>query len=123
MSDNYNTAVICRADKLIEGGRGVRFSIDVSGKSQPAFVIRFDGKAHAFLNFCPHMGTELDWQPGEFFDLSGLYLVCATHGAVFMPDSGKCTGGPCRGQRLTFLPVTECDGAIFLDEGFTLYAE
>jgi nitrite reductase/ring-hydroxylating ferredoxin subunit len=106
----------------VEGGTGARFDINVGGKPQPAFVIRFNGKAHAFFNCCPHLGTELDWQSGEFFDMSGLYLVCATHGAVFVPDNGYCTGGPCRGKRLTRVPVTEHDGAIFL-EGFTLYVE
>jgi len=40
---------------------------------------------------------ELDWQPGEFFDIAGVYLVCSTHGAIFEPNSGLCVAGPCRG--------------------------
>lgn len=115
--------IICSAHQLIDGGSGVRFTINVGGKPQPAFVIRFGGKAHAFINFCPHLGTELDWQPGEFFDFSGLYLICATHGALFMPDSGYCTAGPCKGRRLGRVPVAERDGTIFLTEGFTQYVE
>ncbi len=114
---------ICNAVELLDGGRGVRFNISRGGKSEAAFAIRFDGKVYAYANFCPHLGTELDWQPGEFFDDSGLYLICATHGAVFMPDSGYCTGGPCRGRRLLSLPIIESNDEIFLGEGFTLYVE
>jgi nitrite reductase/ring-hydroxylating ferredoxin subunit len=118
-----SSAVICAIDQVVERGKGVRFSINIDGKPREAFLIRFHGKFHAFLNSCPHMGTELDWQPGEFFDMSGLYLICATHGAVFLPETGDCTGGPCKGRRLIRLPVIERDGAILLDEGFNLYVE
>ena len=106
-----------------EGGTGVRFDLNLDDKPRAAFVIRFDGVVHAYVNSCPHMGTELDWQPGQFFDESGLYLICATHGAVFAPDSGYCGGGPCRGQTLLRLPVVELGGGIFLSEGFNLYVE
>lgn len=115
--------LICGSASLIEGGKGARFEVSIGGKPRPAFAIRFGGKAHAFINSCPHLGTELDWQPGEFFDDSGLYLICATHGAVFMPDSGYCSGGPCKGQRLIGLPLVERDGGVFLAKGFYLYVE
>ena len=56
---------------------------------------------------------ELDWQEGRFFDASGLYLMCATHGAVYAPDSGECVGGPCRGASLAKLRVEERDGQVY----------
>jgi nitrite reductase/ring-hydroxylating ferredoxin subunit len=52
---------------------------------------------------------ELDWVEGQFFESSGLYLMCATHGAIYAPDSGRCVGGPCRGARLRALEVEERD--------------
>ena len=61
--------LICAASDLAEQGKGVRFEMNRSGKLQPAFVVRFEGKAHAFLNQCGHVPVELDWQEGEFFDL------------------------------------------------------
>ena len=115
--------LICRSELLEDGGKGVRFNLDRNGKMSAAFAIRFEGKVYAYMNFCPHLGTELDWQHGEFFDDSRLYLICATHSAVFMPDSGYCLGGPCRGRRLISVPVTELNNEIFLGEGFTLYVE
>jgi nitrite reductase/ring-hydroxylating ferredoxin subunit len=106
--------VICAATDLTEGGRAIRFSIQQSKESVSCFTVRFDGAVYAYVNCCPHRGTELDWRPGEVFDQSGLYLICATHGAMFDPTSGECIAGPCLGARLTALPIEEQDGVIAL---------
>ena len=119
----FDRELICLSTAVKEGGAGARFKLSIGCTPRPAFLVRFEDKPHAFLNSCPHMGVELDWQQGEFFDQSGLYLICSTHGAVFMPDNGYCTGGPCKGRRLTRLPVVEHDGSIFLAEGFHLYVK
>ena len=63
-----------------------------------------------------HVWVELDWVEGEFFDPSKLYLVCATHGAAYLPESGRCIAGPCSGRGLTPLRVTEADGNVFLSD-------
>jgi nitrite reductase/ring-hydroxylating ferredoxin subunit len=47
----------------------------------------------------------LDWWPNEFLTDDGRHLVCATHGAVFEPDTGRCVEGPCPGARLDPLPI------------------
>jgi len=108
---------ICASAELVEGGRGVRFVVDGLGDSEePAFVVRHGGKARAFLNRCGHVPVELDWQQGEFFDSSGLYLICATHGALYAPDSGRCLGGRCNGKGLVAISVTEHDGWVVLSE-------
>jgi len=106
--------LICAAAELEEGGRGVRFSVERYGRQEPAFVVRYDGRARAYLNRCAHVPMELDWQPGVFFDAAGLYLVCTTHGAIYHPATGVCLGGPCRGRGLIDLPVIEAGGQIFL---------
>lgn len=106
--------LICAATEVEEGGRGVRFSVERYGRQEPAFVVRYDGLVRAYLNRCAHVPMELDWQPGVFFDASGLYLICTTHGAIYHPANGVCVGGPCRGRSLVTLPVTETGGQIFL---------
>jgi len=106
--------LICASAQLPERGRGVRFSVERGGQTEPAFAVRFDGVVRAYLNRCAHVWVELDWAEGEFFDLSGLYLVCATHGAAYLPESGRCVAGPCKGKALTPLRVTEVDGNVFL---------
>jgi nitrite reductase/ring-hydroxylating ferredoxin subunit len=109
-----NKHPICDADALTDGGRGVRFTVQRHGREEPAFAVRHDGVVRAFLNRCGHIPAELDWSEGEFFDLSGLYLLCATHGAMYLPDTGRCVGGPCAGRGLVPLVVEEADGKVFL---------
>jgi len=107
---------ICRGDELIDGGRGQRFVLERNGGEEAAFVVRFGGRIHAYLNRCGHIPVELDWQPGELFDSSGLYLICATHGALYAPDSGRCRGGRCNGHGLVAVSVAEHDGWVVLTE-------
>ncbi|MDK9704341.1 MAG: Rieske 2Fe-2S domain-containing protein [Sulfuritalea sp.] len=111
-----NRRPICASEELVEGGRGVRFTVDRHGVSEPAFVVRYRGQVHAWLNRCGHIPVELDWQPGEFFDHSGLYLICATHGALYGPESGRCLGGRCNGKGLDPVAVIERDGHVLLNE-------
>jgi nitrite reductase/ring-hydroxylating ferredoxin subunit len=108
--------LICASGELADGGRGVRFEVARPGGPAPAFAIRFHGTVHAYLNRCAHVPTELDWNPGEFFDSAGLYLICATHGALYAPETGRCLGGRCDGRHLEPLPVREHAGNIYLIE-------
>ena len=105
--------LICASSDLADGGTGVRFEIEPDGFSG-GFVVRHGGLACAYVNRCPHAGTELDWNPGEFFDETGLYLICSTHGALFEPTNGYCVAGPCRGASLQPLEIGERDGGVYL---------
>jgi len=109
--------LICSSDGLTDSGDGVRFELEVDGRLEPAFVVRFNGRVYAYLNRCAHMPMELDWKPRKFFDAEGLLLICSTHGAVYRPDTGRCLGGPCFDGGLTPVPVEERDGKVFLKEG------
>lgn len=104
---------ICMADALTDGGKGIRFPVTAYGEDATAFVVRYGQQPYAYLNRCAHVPMELDWTEGEFFESSGLYLMCATHGALYEPDTGQCAGGPCRGGRLEPLQVIERDNQIF----------
>ena len=106
--------MICASAELAEAGRGVRFPLGEGEGAACGFAVRHRGAVHAYVNRCPHMGTELDWQPGEFFDVAGLYLVCATHGALFQPATGSCVAGPCRGASLEKLGTREDNGRVLL---------
>mgnify|MGYP003380992180 CR=1 FL=1 len=106
--------MICDSASLADGGKGVRFEIPTDSGLQPAFVVRHGGTVYGYLNRCAHIGIELDWQAGEFFDDSGLYLICATHGATYLPDSGTCIAGPCRGAQLAQVEVCEMEGGVYL---------
>jgi len=47
--------LICASSELVDGGHGVRFTVDRQGVSEPAFVVRFEGRVHAHLNRCGHL--------------------------------------------------------------------
>lgn len=108
--------LICKAADLEEGGKGMRFQVAGVNGHLPAFVIRFDGAVHAYVNQCAHISIELDWAEGQFFDFSGLYLICSTHGATYVPETGLCIRGPCKGASLQKLNVTEEAGTVYLIE-------
>jgi nitrite reductase/ring-hydroxylating ferredoxin subunit len=105
--------LICASDAVLEGGKGVRFALTAGGEDGTGFVVRYGGKAYAYLNRCAHVPIELDWAEGEFFESSGLYLMCSTHGAIYVPESGFCAGGPCKGGRLRPIAVVELGQGIF----------
>jgi len=106
--------LICPSNDLADGGDGVRFEVEVEGKPQPAFAVRYGGRVYAYLNRCAHMPMELDWKPGKFFDVWGLHLICSTHGATYAPDTGRCVRGPCFEEGLVPVPVEERDGRVFV---------
>ncbi|MDH3692393.1 MAG: Rieske 2Fe-2S domain-containing protein [Gammaproteobacteria bacterium] len=105
---------ICAGPDLQDSGVGVCFQIMRATTVLAAFAIRYEGRVHAFLNRCRHMDLELDWEPGNFFDVNGRYIVCATHGALYELASGFCIAGPCKGEQLVILPVFECGGSVYL---------
>lgn len=110
---------LCNDRDLVNGGDAVPFDVMYAGQSCRAFAIRFQGHAHAYLNRCSHVAMELDWQPNRFFDDSGQWLLCSTHGAAYEPASGACSGGPCRGG-LVKVPLIERDGVVFWQAQYPL---
>ena len=106
--------LICASADLKEAGKGIRFTVTHRQREAAAFVIRFHGQVRCYLNECGHVPAQLDWQPGEFFDDSKLYLICSVHGALYAPETGRCLGGRCQGKGLAVLAVDEADGQVFL---------
>lgn len=102
---------LCNSRDLQEGGLAVPFDVVYAGQTCRGFAIRFEGKVHAFLNRCTHVAMEMDYQPDRFFDDSGQWLLCATHGAAYKPDTGECAGGPCRGG-LVKIDMSEEAGVV-----------
>lgn len=109
---------VCHPAELREG-QFVEFTL-VKGNpeqqtmDQRGFVFRRSGKVYGYLNRCPHLGIELNWMPGRFMDADNCFIQCATHGALFLPDSGECIAGPCQGDALIPLEVTETGDDILV---------
>lgn len=91
---------VCAASELEEDqARG----IEIDGKS--IVLVKKDGQVHAYLNWCPHLGIELNFMPDQFLDSDNAFLMCANHGALFEIDSGHCLSGPCSGDALMKIDV------------------
>ena len=102
---------LCKSADLADGGEAVPFDVVVGGQACRAFAIRFEGRVHAYLNRCSHVAMELDWLPNRFFDDSGRWLVCGSHGAAYRPDTGECAAGACRGG-LVKIALSELNGVV-----------
>jgi nitrite reductase/ring-hydroxylating ferredoxin subunit len=107
---------LCRSSDLVNGGLAVPFDVVYQGQSCWAFAIRFEGQAHAYLNRCAHVAMEMDFQANRFFDTTGRWLICATHGALYQPDTGRCMSGPCR-RALVKINLVEQGGVVHWHTG------
>ncbi len=81
----------------------IKFFIKKDGEDQPGFVVLFNSKYYAYRNKCQHLAVELDWENNKFFEAEERFIVCATHGALYEPSTGKCISGPCTGKNLELL--------------------
>ncbi len=113
MADNER--IICESHLLIEREQGLRFDLPELGEHVTGFVVRYNDVVYAFVNQCAHVSIELDWNEGDFFDVSKNYLICSTHGAHYDPQSGYCVLGPCKGRSLQPISVTERDNKILIN--------
>lgn len=104
---------ICESSALLEKGLAVAFAVMQYREPARAFALRFEGQVVAYLNRCLHVPMEMDWQPGEFLDSGKEYILCATHGAAYLPQTGRCVAGPCGRGSLTRIDVQERDGTVY----------
>lgn len=107
---------LCDSQALIDGADAVPFEVRFDGHVCRAFAVRFEGQVHAYLNRCSHVAMEMDWLPNRLFDDTGRWLLCATHGATYAPDSGQCVAGPCQGG-LIKVPLEEREGVVYWSPG------
>ena len=100
---------LCSSTHLSEGqSRG--FVLD----DLRLLAVRKAGQVYLYENRCPHLGVPLEWLPDQFLDHSQSLIQCATHGALFLIESGECVAGPCAGQALSALVCREDAKGIWL---------
>ena len=98
----------------IADGAAKAVEVASGGATRALIVVRQGGRAVAYVNACPHLGTPLETFPDKFLDYSGTRLMCSTHGASFRIADGFCLRGPCAGRALVKVPVELRDGAVVL---------
>ncbi|UZE28403.1 Rieske (2Fe-2S) protein [Pseudomonas asplenii] len=85
-------------------------------EGRPVLAVRREGRVYVYHNRCPHRGIALQWQPDQFLDASASLIQCASHGALFLIESGECVAGPCAGQSLTALACREDAEGVWVED-------
>jgi nitrite reductase/ring-hydroxylating ferredoxin subunit len=100
MTDASDSSVrVTDATSLAEG-EARTFTYRRAGKSYEGFVLRHRLGFFAYANSCPHWSVDLDLGFGDFYDAELDRIFCRNHGALFLPETGLCSAGPCAGLHL-----------------------
>jgi nitrite reductase/ring-hydroxylating ferredoxin subunit len=86
-------------------GQTKKFFLTIDGREEECFVVNHDGGLHGYVNRCCHVPMSMDWVDNQFMTEDKRFILCATHGACYLPDTGECVSGPPFGQMLTRVPV------------------
>jgi nitrite reductase/ring-hydroxylating ferredoxin subunit len=100
-----NPVVIARVGE-IPPGHTKKFMLLVDGRETECFVVNYEGQLFAYVNSCRHVPMTMDWIDNQFLTEDGRYILCATHGAAFEPESGECIFGPPCGKFLARVPLS-----------------
>ena len=104
--------ILCAAAEIAEEqSKG----FEVNGKG--IFAVRKNDQLYVYENNCPHRGVPLEWMPDTFLEPQKQFIQCATHGALFVIDSGLCIAGPCNGIALEAVPHEIIDGQLCVNLG------
>ena len=104
---------LCALDELENPGSKEFLFEGKQGEVVSIFVVRHGEQVRGYVNSCPHAGARLNGAPDDFLSNDGSVIVCCHHGAVFDPQNGVCTAGPCVNYGLQQVPVTVKNGAVF----------
>lgn len=77
-------------------------------------VFEKEGKFFAYHNLCQHLPVALNFNSDQILTQNEKLIQCQMHGALYEIESGVCTEGPCKGQKLTPLPFEERENAIVI---------
>ncbi len=94
-------------------GETKKFTLFIGGQEVECFLVNFEGQLYAYVNRCRHVPMSMDWVENQFLTEDKRYILCATHGACYEPDTGECIFGPPCGQFLHRVPLTVEGDRVF----------
>jgi nitrite reductase/ring-hydroxylating ferredoxin subunit len=97
--------VIARVGE-VKPGQTKKFVLSLDGREVECFLLNHGGQLFAYVNRCRHVPMTMDWVDNQFLTEDGRYILCATHGAAYEPDTGECIFGPPCGKVLDRVPLT-----------------
>ena len=96
--------VLCRLEGI--GENEARAFGPFDGSRRKAFVVRKNGRLYAWWDSCPHYdGSPMAWRTHAYLNAARDRIVCASHGAEFEIETGRCLLGAALGRRLTPAPI------------------
>jgi nitrite reductase/ring-hydroxylating ferredoxin subunit len=116
MSANERERVACRLQDLADPGAR-EFVVGEGDWPFRGIVVHRAGAVYAYANVCPHKGHPLNLDDDDLLVTvpgGGQLLRCASHGALFVPETGLCLFGPCSGRSLRRLECRVQDGAVLV---------
>jgi nitrite reductase/ring-hydroxylating ferredoxin subunit len=105
--------LVCASSELVEK-HFIILDLMYAGKSHSGIILRFRGKAFAYLNQCVHMPRPLNCERDSVFDAQQNLLRCSMHGIVYDPETGASLSTMCHGERLQSLRLSEVDGKVYI---------
>jgi len=100
----------------VQPGQTKKFLLSVEGRETECFLVNYSGQYFAYVNRCAHVPMTMDWVDNQFLTEDGRYILCATHGAAFEPETGECIFGPPCGKFLPRVPLRIEGGQIMADQ-------
>jgi nitrite reductase/ring-hydroxylating ferredoxin subunit len=94
-------------------GRGRFVRVDLTA-GPSVLVGRAGGAWRAYVNVCRHRDLPLDLGVSSPMSDDARFLACSQHGALYRLTDGLCVMGPCVGERLAPIAITEHDGELVL---------
>jgi nitrite reductase/ring-hydroxylating ferredoxin subunit len=88
--------------------------VRVAGAWDGFVVGRVEGAWKAYANVCRHRALPLDLGAASPMSDDRRYLLCHQHGALYRLGDGMCVVGPCAGESLTAVTVTEDGGELVI---------
>lgn len=98
------TATVARVGELAPG-QTKKFLLRIGGCEEECFVVNHHGTLYAYVNRCCHVPMTMDWIENRFLTEDKQFILCATHGACYLPDTGECVSGPPCGKSLIRVPL------------------
>lgn len=100
---------LCHIDDISEGSAQ---GFDL--RDGKYFAVKRDNQLFIYKNSCPHLEIPLEWRENHFLDPDSDLIQCATHGALFVIETGECVSGPCLGKRLSPAKIRVENGEVLI---------
>ncbi|MBP1684745.1 MAG: hypothetical protein H6Q33_888 [Deltaproteobacteria bacterium] len=111
MAGVADAVAVARVGELAPG-QTKKFLLHRGDREEECFLVNHNGALYAYVNRCCHIPMTMDWIDNQFLTEDQRYILCATHGACYLPQTGECIVGPPLGKFLTPVPLHVRDGEI-----------